>query len=204
MIVNYSKTLTGYTCFAYMDKLDEKSIKILNEIVINKTEDYNNYIDSWMNRFSKSSYVTITNNNISNTTKKVFDIATTFFKNAGLNVDQSNGYISYISYSYNSPNYAPYDDWIDNIYSANECYNDVHECIIVTRKDDEIKDGNMEVYKKNPNTFLNLIGYEEEEKDVYELNTGSVLVLSGDTIHKLQSFRGSGFFNYILVTLKAI
>ena len=202
MIMNNSKTSTGYHYFTYMDQLDEKTIDLLNEILVKKTEDNEKgVISSWMNTNSKTCDFSVNNNN-SETTKKVIEIATTFFNDAGFNVSKNDGYISYISYEYNSLKYAKNDDWIDNIYCANDGFVDVHECIIVTKKEENLKDGNMEVYKKNPNTFLNLIGYEEEDKDVYELKTGTVLVFNGDTLHKLQSFKGTGSFNYIMVTLR--
>jgi len=191
------------TCFTYVDQLDEKTIDLLDQIIVGKTEDVENgFIGSWMNKNSKESYVMLKNSK-SDTTKKVTDIACTFFKNAGISVNEDYGDISYVSYDYNSAIYASWDNWIDNIYCANDGYEsvDVHECIIVTKKGENLKDGNMEVYKKNPYTFLNLIGYEKEDKDVYELEAGTVLVFNGDTIHKLQSFKGNGTFNYIIVTM---
>jgi hypothetical protein len=204
MIMNNNKRSTGYHHFTYMDHLDEKTTDLLNDIVVKKTED-NEYgvISSWMNKNSKTCDISVNSEN-SETTKKIIEIATTFFNNAGFNVSKNDGYISYISYSYNSLKYAEIDDWIDNIYCANEGFVDVHECIIVTKKGENLKDGNMEVYKKNPNTFLNLFGYEEEDKDVYKLKTGTVLVFNGDTLHKLQSFKGNGSFNYIMVILRDV
>jgi hypothetical protein len=204
-MINNIKTMTGYTCFTYLDQLDEKTTKELDEIVLRKTEDSEKgMLDSLLNKNNdKTSHVTIKSSK-SDTTKKVLNIALDFFKNAGINVSENHGDISYISYNHNSLNYTSYDDFVGNLYCINDAYQNehYHECIIVTKKGENLKDGNMEVYKKNPVTLLSMFGYEEEEKNVYELNTGTVLVFKGDTLHKLQAFKGDGFFNFIVVSLR--
>ena len=58
------------------------------------------------------------------------------------------------------------------------------------------------IYKKDPETFLNFIGYEKVEKMIYELKTGTVLIFNGETVYKPQSFKGNGSFNFITVSLK--
>jgi hypothetical protein len=186
--------------YEFTYNIDQKTINELDDIVVKKTEDCENAIFNENNK----SITTRLSSTMSETSRKIVGIAKTFFENTGLLVDQNDGYITYVSYEYNSPKYIDYDDWVENIYCSNETYINVHECIIVTRKDENLKDGNMEVYKNNPNTFLNMIGYEKEEKDVYDLNTGTVMVFNGDTIYKLQTFSGKGIFNFIVITLKDI
>jgi hypothetical protein len=192
--------------FIYTSEIDEKTVNELDKIVVQKTEDQEKgFFDSWMNKYNKSSTVRVTSNK-SESTKTVVDTAKTYFENGGLVVNVNNGYITYVSYdvSYyykDDSNYSGNDDWVENVYCANEGFAGVHECIFVTKKEDKLKDVYMEVYNKNPNTFLNLIGYEEEEKDIYELNTGKVMIFNGNTFHKLQSFAGEGCFNFIIVTL---
>lgn len=188
--------------YIYTQELDEKTTCDLDAIVVQKTEDKEKgIIDSWMNKYSNSIDVRVSVNK-SESTKKVIDIVTQHFENAGISVNTNDGYITYVSYEYNSSKYIPYDDWVENIYCANEAFvGKVYECIIVTKKDENLKGGNMEVYNKNPNTFFHLIGYEQEERDVYELTTGKVMTFNGETYHKLQTFAGNGSFNFIIVTL---
>ena len=182
-------------------ELDEKTVNELNSIVVNKTEDNDKgIIDSWMNTYTNNFNVRVSENK-SESTKKVIDVAKTYFENSGLDVNPNDGYITYVSYEYNSPNYIPCDDFVENIYFANEGLVGSHECIIVTKKDENVKDGNMEVYNKDPNTFFHFIGYEQEEKDIYDLKTGKVMIFKGDTHHKLQTFAGNGIFNFIIVKL---
>jgi hypothetical protein len=190
----YNKS-SEYTCFSYRDQLDEKKIDFLDEIIVRKTEDE----DSDFN--SKKSFVTIKNEK-SETTKKILEVAISYFNNAGIDVNENNGSILYSSYYYNSKYIASYDRYIDNITCANEAEKDVHCCIIVTKKGENLKGGNIEIYNKNPYTFFQLVGYEQEEKEVYQLKTGTVLVLDGDTLYKLQTFKGTGYFNFIIVTLR--
>jgi hypothetical protein len=189
----------GYTCFVYVDQLDEekesdkKLIDILDEIVVIKTED-----DEDINKQAVASV----KNKKSETTKKVVDIAVSFFNKAGLEVNENVGSILYTSYDYNSSKYADYDGWVDSYTSGNHVDTCTHQCIIVTKKGENLKGGDIQVYKKDPETFLNYIGYEQEEKNIYELKTGSVLVFSGETVYKPQSFKGNGYFNFITVSLK--
>ena len=184
-----------YRCFTYLDQLDEKTIDLLDEIVVRKTEDEErDYI-------SKKAFLMIKKEK-SETTKKILDIAISFFNNAGIYVNENNGSILYSSYYYNSSKYSFSDDYIDNITCANEAEKDVHCCIIVTKKGENLKGGDIEIYNKNPYTFFQLIGYEQEEKDIYQLKTGTVLVLDGDTLYKLQTFKGNGSFNFMIITLK--
>lgn len=188
--------------YIYTQELDEKTTNDLDAIVVQKTEDKEKgIIDEWMNKYSNSTDVRVSVNK-SESTRKVIDVVRVHFENSGISVDPNDGYITYVSYEYNSSKYIPYDDWVENIYCANEALTNVHECIIVTRKDENLKDGNMEVYNKNPNTFFHLIGYEQEERDVYELTTGKIMIWKGDVHHKLQEFAGNGVFNFIIVTLR--
>jgi len=194
--------MADYTPFTYTDKIiDQSTLDQLNQIVINKTEDFDKGIlDSFMNKHNKTVCVPVSLK--SDSTKTVQNVAKIFFEKSGLDVNMnSNGYITYISYDYNNSEDVSYDDLVENIYKANEGFAGVHECIIITEKGDNLKQGDMEVYTKYPNSFLTIIGYDKEETDVYELQTGTVMVFNGDTFHKLQSFSGNGRFNFIIVTM---
>lgn len=195
----------------YIDELNKETIDLLDEIVVRKTEDSEKkgFLESLFEKNNDKTYCVEVGPNKSETTKKVIDIALTFFKNAGINVSENDGVISYISYDHEEKlSYATYDNLVENLYCVNEAYNGYyqryHECIIVTKKGDKLNGGNMEVYKTRSNIFLTLIGYEEEKdaKKVYELKTGTVLVFDGNTQHKLKSFKGNGYFNFIIVTLR--
>lgn len=192
--------ITKIPCI-YTQELDEKTTNDLDAIVVQKTEDKEKgIIDEWINKYSNSTDVRVSVNK-SESTRKVIDAVRVHFENAGISVDPNDGYITYVSYEYNSSKYIPYDDWVENIYCANEAFSNIHECIIVTRKDENLKGGNMEVYNKNPETFFHFIGYDQEEKYVYEMATGKIVILKGNVHHKLQEFAGNGIFNFIIVRL---
>ncbi len=199
--MSINSTESEYTTIVYIDHLDEKTTSELDQIVNQKTEDHEKgFLDSIFDKNSKNVCVTVTKK-MSETTKKIISIAKPFFENAGLDVNENKGYISYISYEWNSAKYIPYDNTVENVNCANEGFAGCHQCIIVTKKSENLKNGNMEVYNKNPHTFFNLIGYEEDDTEIYKLETGTVIVLNGDAIHKLQSFSGNGVFNFIEVIL---
>lgn len=192
---------SDYTFFIYADNIDEKTTTELDNLLVQKTEDYEpGLLESYFSENSKCVLANVSTN-MSETSRKIVDIAKKFFDNAGLVVNPTSGYITYLTYDYNSPKYIDYDGFVENVGCVNQNFRNCHECIIVTRKDENLKGGDMEVYKKDPNTFLNLIGYEKEEKDIYKLNTGTVMVFSGDTIRSLKAFSGTGNFNIINVLL---
>lgn len=178
------------TPFVYLDQLDEKTSSILNDILVNKTEDHKHgFLQSILDSNSNNKIFNVRifpNENKSKSTEMILDIASTFFGKAGFYTNKDSGYIDYCSYekaisqSYLSP------------YCANEEYRGCNVCIIVTKKEENIKGGNMIVYKNNLND-------EVEEKYVYNLKTGSVIIFDGDTYHDFQSFKGQ--INYIIVTL---
>jgi hypothetical protein len=196
--------------FFYIDQLNEDTINLLDEIVLRKTEDSETkgFFQSLFEKNNDKTQCVEVGNNKSETTKKVIDIALTFFKKSGINVSENDGYISYISYDHKELNDATYDNLVENLYCVNDGYNRYyqryHECIFVTKKGENLNGGDMEVYKSRSNSFLSLFGYEDEkdDKNIYELKTGTVLVFDGNTQHKLKTFNGDGCFNFIIVTLR--
>lgn len=184
----------------HVDSLDEKTSNQLNGILENKLEDVkpsSSIFEYWKSGRSVDVRVNIRK---SETSRKLIEIAKTYFEKAGLTVNENNGYIYYNSYLYDHPKYDKND--YGSVYCPNESIMGGHECVFVTRKDSTIKGGDLEIYKENPNTFLRMIGLEENpEKETYNLEKGSVFVCSGDTLHQFMNCGGAGIYNVINVTL---
>lgn len=181
-----------------VDSLDEKTTNQLNVILENKLEDvkYSSSIfNSWKN--SRSLDVRV-DTKMSETSRNILKLAKHFFEKAGLVVNENNGYIYYGSYNINYPKYDKND--YSDVYCAED--SNVHECVFVTRKDETIKGGDLEIYKEDPHTFLRLFGLDEDpDKDTIYLQTGSVFVCSGQTFHQFLNCGGKGTYNIINVTL---
>jgi hypothetical protein len=179
----------------FTDKMDENIVEYLNNILMLKLEDETpkNEFFSAGNCTSKLARVSIKK---SKTSEKIINIVKPFFDNAGLVVNTDNGYIEYLSYKYNGPNFIDTD--VD-IGRENEGYHDdVNSCFLVTHKDNRLKGGNINIYKNYP-TFMQILGYEQEEKTEFNLETGSVFALSGNEGYKLNGCSGFGDFNIIHV-----
>lgn len=184
----------------HVDSLDEKTTYELNALLENKLEDVkpsNTIFEYWKTVRSVDIRVNIRK---SETSQKLVEIAKIFFEKAGLTVNDNNGYIYYNSYLYDHPKYDKND--YTSVYCPNEELDGVHECVFITRKDRTIKGGDLEIYKENPNTFLRMIGLEENpQKEIYNLKSGSVFVCSGKSLHQFMNCGGSGIYNVINVTL---
>lgn len=132
------------------------------------------------------------------TTRKIIDIVKPFFESDGMEVNPDNGYICYESYTYEGP------QWVDTPYDISnensEYYSDVNVCYLVTRKDTNLKRGNMYVYEEYP-SFMQMMGCEKEKNTEVKLETGSLFLAGGDIYHKLDGCSGSGIFNIIRVVL---
>lgn len=193
---------------AYIDSIDEKLQEELNEIVERKLEDYER-------SFFEKIFGYDPKNNVKNidikvgveksyTTSKIINIAKNFFDKFGLKVNINDGYITYYSHIYDTTKY------IDTSYvvsSMNEAYSpsrNVNFCIIITQKDNNLKYGDMEIHEEDP-SLLSIFGYNEYEyekkKNKISLNNGTVLLMDGHTLHKLQGCSGLGKFNFIQVVL---
>lgn len=184
-----------------VDILDEKTFLELQNIFDNKIEDKvseSNFFENW--DMSKYERVRV-NMSKSETSRKIINIANKFFQKAGLTVNENNGYIEYVSYLFNKSNYKK-DDY-DYVYRANENYDGVHECVIIIRKDEGIKGGNLEIYSENPNTFSRFIGFDNDlpDKLSYSLKPGMVFVCDGSVIHQYLNCGGYGQYDIINVTL---
>jgi hypothetical protein len=188
----------------YIDSIDEKLQQDLNEIVILKVEDYEP-------SFSEKLFGYDPKNNTkeigikvglekSDTTSKIINIVKPFFDKAGLKVNTNDGYIDYYSYCYDSPKYIDTNYDISTMNDAYSPSRHVNFCIIITQKNDNLKYGDMEIYEEYP-SFLSIFGYEKEKKKNIYLKNGTVLVVDGRTLHKLQGCSGSGNFNFIQVVL---
>lgn len=156
----------------------------------------------------KEIYVRINQNNDYN--NKIIQIAKTYFDKAGLKVNENNGYISFHSYSYDYTSYTSYTSYDKNfhsdVYYANDHFqnekneDDVNECIFITRKDDKINGGDLDIYYESPhNTFFK--PFDLSKIETFKLNTGSVFVCSGRTLHRFLNCEGYGIYNFINVTL---
>lgn len=187
--------VNSYCYSDFTNALDENVVEYLNDIVVNKLEDEKPGFFDPDNMTSKRVRVT---QKKSQTTQKIINIVKPFFENAGMVINPDNGYIEYESYSYNSPKL------IDTSYDISkenpEYYSHVNVCYLITRKDDNLKGGNMYLYKEYP-SFLEILGYEKEENLEVKLKNGSVFLISGDTYHKLSGCSGSGVFSFIRVIL---
>jgi hypothetical protein len=174
--------------FYYLDKIEYDSTGYINEILKIKLEDQTDFhvMKKYSLRFSEKRK--------SNSTKLIIDMVFPFFEKAGLTINPNNGYIYYESYEYNSTKYidTPFD-----ITFQNEEMEDVHVCYLITQKDENLKGGNLDVYKEY--TLLNMIGYKKEEKIEVPLETGNIIIMSGDTLYKHQGCSGSGTLNLIRV-----
>ncbi len=178
--------------------LDNSETETLNDILELKLEDYKRSVYETFFNYDDSDGKSVSvrvDTNKSKTTQQVLDIVIPYFEKAGLVINPDNGYIDYYKYKYSSPDYK------DNSYcvaSMNEAYSNVHVCLLFTRKDENLKYGNINIYEDYP-SFMESIGYEKQKKGTINTNTGSVIVLSGETLHKLQGCSGNGTLNYIQV-----
>ena len=170
-----------------ISKMNENTTEYLNTILVTKLED--DIFES--NLVSRR--VRVSSTKKSETTKKLIDIVKPFFEEAGLVVNTDNGYIEYQSYKYNGPDFIDTDQ---DIGAENEEYEDVNSCFLVTHKDTKLKGGNVYLYETYP-TLLQSIGYEKQEKTEVPLETGSVFMIKGDTLFKLNGCSGVGEMNII-------
>lgn len=187
-----------------IDFIDEKVQQDLNQILERKLEDYDR-------SFSEKLFGYDPKNNMkeidvkvtlekSDTTRYVLNIVKPFFDKAGLEVNTNDGLVTYYSYCYDTPKYIDTSYDVSTMNSAYSPDSNVNFCIIVTKKDENLKYGDMEIYEEYP-SFLSIFGYEKEKKTKVSLKSGSVLVVDGSTLHKLQGCSGSGYFNFIQVIL---
>jgi len=182
----------------YTDSLgDENVLEYLNQVLNTKLEDEKVNSEKYLfggcdNMKQYSVKISVKK---SETTQKIVNIVKPFFEKAGLEINTNNGYIHYESNKYDSMKYV-------NNYelgTENEGYWDhVNVCFIITKKSDNLKGGNIDVYNTYP-SFLQMIGYEKEDKNEVCLSEGDVFVMSGDTPYKIKGCSGSGHFNFIIV-----
>jgi hypothetical protein len=171
----------------FLGSIDDNVTFYLNELLKVKLEDHLDNTDrEYMIEFSAKQK--------SESTKKIINIIQPFFEKSGIEVNLDTGYISYESYTYNSPQYV--DTPID-IGCANEQQNDSQVCYIITKKDNRLKGGNMIIYDEY--TLLNVIGYKDTVTKEIPLQSGSVLIITGDTYYKLRSCAGFGELNLIRI-----
>lgn len=189
----------------FVDLLDEKTLSDIQTIFQHKVEDKpytSNCMESWLK--SKSVDVRINMNNKSESSKMILDIAKKVFDKAGLTINENNGYITYSSYIFNNIKYNK--DNYDYVYSSNsiqEEYTSVHECVIIVKKGENIKGGNLEIYDKHPNTFSRIFGLDNSEpnKEVFNLDSGMIFACDGSTFHQFLNCGGSGQYDIITITL---
>jgi len=175
--------------------LDENIVEYLNDILVNKLEDKKPGFFSPSN--SRNHRVRVSQKK-SNTTEKIINIVKPFFESSGLIVNPDNGYIDYESYTYNDPKHI--DTTYDISQENTEYYSHVNVCYIITQKDTNLKGGNISLYEDYP-SFLQVFGYEKEEKEEVKLEKGSVFLFPGDAYTKLEGCSGSGIFSFISIVL---
>lgn len=197
--MEYSNVITGNLEESKLEScLDENIVDYLNDILVNKLEDKKP--DYWTDNLTDHRVRISQKKNL--TTQKIINIVKPLFENAGLIVNTDNGYIDYESYTYNSQKYVdtPYDISAEKSEYYSEEFSNVNVCYIVTRKDENLKGGNIHLYEEYP-SFLQVIGYEKENFLEIKLKKGCAYIFSGDAYTKLQGCSGSGVFSFIRVTL---
>lgn len=171
----------------YTDKIDLSIAKDLDYLLATKLEDHPQTGNSKQFEFR------FTSKNKSETTRTLIEIVTPFFEKANITFNPNNGRIQYESYRYNSPKH------IDNfdVSSADQEYEDrVVVCYIITRKTENIKGGNITIYK-DYYSFLNMIGYEKSEEIEVPMEVGSIFITRDDVAYKNQGCSGCGYLNQI-------
>lgn len=189
--------------------LDENVLEHLNEIVVNKLEDEDEQSGIFNPGNMKSKIVCVSQKK-SKSTEKIINSVIPLFERVGMKVNPNNGYIRYESYTYNDPNFidTPYDISDISDISDTDCsfsnYYDTYDtccvCYLITRKDQNLKGGNMYLYKEHP-SFLQTIGYEKEENVKVNLEKGTAFFTNGNTLHKLAGCSGTGIFSFICIVL---
>ena len=171
----------------FLGTIDDNVAFYLNELLRVKLEDH-------LDNTNRECMIEFSAKQKSESTKKIIDIIQPFFEKGGIEVNLDKGYISYESYRFNSSQYV--DTPID-IGCANEEQYDSQVCYIITKKDDRLKGGNMIIYDEY--TLLNAIGYKDTVTKEIPLQSGSVLIITGDTYYKLKSCAGFGELNLIRI-----
>lgn len=163
----------------YNDILDENIVQYLNDLIIVKTEDQDEYTKSCTIEF---------NDYKSESTKKIINIVKQFFERAGLPVDENQGYIEYClnySYGYGKDDFHCQNDEFDE---------DVHVCYLITNIN---KDNKLEICIEKPD-FLSIVGFKEQKTREFPLQQGTIFIASGDTYYRFQECTS---MNYISVVL---
>lgn len=171
----------------YLGSIDENVTFYLNDILRVKLEDH---LDST----ERESMIRFSAKKKSDSTKKIINVIKPFFEESGFKVNLDNGYIGYESFTYNSRQHV---DTLFDISCENQEWDDVQVCYIVTNKDDRLRGGNMTIYKEY--TFWNMIGYTDVISQEIPLHSGSVLIMTGDTYHRLNGCSGFGELNVIRI-----
>jgi len=136
-------------------------------------------------------------------------LAYTLLTEAGYKVYNNQGILerhSYRSISENTYLQTPLTIHKDN-FGATEW--EVDTCIIYTQKDNTIHGGNIDLFDEEPSFIdwlLNCFGCKNEysKKIEVQVETGLVLLMSGDVYHKPQDIYGIGTRNCIVVQLRSI
>jgi hypothetical protein len=184
----------------FVDVLDEKSLSEIQTIFKYKLEDKSyesNLMEKW--KLSKSLYTRFSLTKKSESSNIIISIAKKFFEKADLKFNENNGYIDYQSYIFNYPKYNKED--YDYLYSPNQEYEDVNECVFILKKDKNINGGNLEIYNEDPNTISRIFGFENEpvNKEIIPLETGMVFVCDGSTILQFLNCGGHGQYDIVRI-----
>jgi hypothetical protein len=77
-----------------------------------------------------------------------------------------------------------------DIHTDNDNGDNIHTFILYTQKDNTIVDGNLTIYEGKP--------------DIVTINTGDIVCLDGNTMHRPNDIGGTGFRNCIVLMFNAI
>lgn len=181
-----------------MYSLDKNLTEYLNTVNNFKLEDipYENEYGYGSSRKVKEFVAQFSENNKSESSQKIIDIARSLFQKYGLDdIKTDRGYIFYISYQYNDENYNY--NYNNTPSCENEDYSNVHSCYIITQKDKQLEKGNLDIYEDY--NISTIIGLDDEKKTEIPLQTGSAFIIDGDTLFNIQTCYGQGNINLIRV-----
>lgn len=181
-----------------MYSLDENIVSYLNEINHFKLEDIS--YDSSFGIAGKYKEMTVefSSEKKSQTTKKIIDIAKSLFEKSGLDdIKTEQGFIVYGSHLYDNDVYSY--NYYNTPSCENENYQNVYSCYFITQKDQELENGNLDLYEDDEYTLSVMIGLENRKKKEIPLKTGTAFIVDGDTIFNIQTCYGKGFLNLIKI-----
>ena len=181
-----------------MYTLDENVNHYLNDVNRFKLEDIS--YDSSFGIAGKYKEITVEfdSKRKSETSKKIIEIARSLFKKSGLDdIDTEKGVITYTSHLYENDVYSY--NYYNTPSRENENYINAYSCYFVTQKDEELENGNLDLYEDDDYTLSVMIGLEENKKKEFPLKTGTAFIIDGDTLFNIQSCNGKGVLNIIKI-----